>query len=355
MNSNTNPIQHIEAGSDSSTPKPEAAHEQPPANAFLRSYRKVYKTFGFNKGYNFPLYIIFAGAMLGFTLARFQYLSVGDRFAKEAAPGEWYWYRAGYYRIGITLHLGAILPAGFLMIFQFVPAIRYKALILHRINGWVIVLLVTVANVGALMIARRAFGGRVETQTGVGLLVILTTGGLTMAIYNIKKLQIDQHRAWMLRTMFWFGSIITMRIVQEFAYRILTTINSYYTHMSCDEIQFLYGGAARPVMGRYPQCFGENRTTSGEVAIHAQFNAEAGPEEAAAVLQLSFGLAVWVAIFLHTVGVEIYLALTPAESERLRCVSYEKQLEAGMSHPGSAGLTVDRFGDAPKWCPPVKG
>lgn len=96
----------------------------------------------------------------------------------------------------------------------------------------------------------------------------------------------------MLRTMFWFGSIITMRIVQNFAYRILTTINSYYTHMSCDEIQFLYGGAARPVMGRYPQCFAENMTTNGEVAIHAQFNAEAGPEEAAAVLQLSFGLAV---------------------------------------------------------------
>lgn len=55
MNSNTNPIQPIEVDSDSSTRKPEATHEQTPANAFLRSYRKVYKTFGFNKGYNFPL------------------------------------------------------------------------------------------------------------------------------------------------------------------------------------------------------------------------------------------------------------------------------------------------------------
>ena len=38
--------------------------------------------------------------------------------------------------------------------------------------------------------------------------------------------------------------------------------------------------------------------------------------------------------------------LTPRESERLRQVSYERQIEAGMSHPGSAGLTAERLGDA---------
>ena len=55
------------------------------------------------------------------------------------------------------------------------------------------------------------------------------------------------------------------------------------------------------------------------------------------------------AIVLHVIGVEIYLSLTPAESERLRVVSYEKQLEAGFKHPGSAGLTVDRWGDSAPW------
>ncbi len=32
-------------------------------------------------------------------------------------------------------------------------------------------------------------------------------------------------------------------------------------------------------------------------------------------------------------------------------VSYERQLEAGMSNPGSAGLVVERFGDADAWEP----
>lgn len=59
----------------------------------------------------------------------------------------------------------------------------------------------------------------------------------------------------------------------------------------------------------------------------------------------------WMSIFLHAIGVEIYLNLTPAESDRLRTVSYEKQLEAGFDHPGSAGLTVDRWGDSTPWKP----
>jgi hypothetical protein len=45
------------------------------------------------------------------------------------------------------------------------------------------------------------------------------------------------------------------------------------------------------------------------------------------------------------------LNLTTTEGERLRNVSYQKQLEAGLQHPGSAGLTADRIGDVPKWRP----
>ena len=42
------------------------------------------------------------------------------------------------------------------------------------------------------------------------------------------------------------------------------------------------------------------------------------------------------------------MRLTPREAERLRAVSYTRQLEAGMHNPGSAGLTADRLGDADK-------
>lgn len=55
----------------------------------------------------------------------------------------------------------------------------------------------------------------------------------------------------------------------------------------------------------------------------------------------------WMAIFLHTIGVEIYLNLTPAEADRLRLISWAKQLSAGL--PRDAGLTVQKYGDARPW------
>jgi uncharacterized membrane protein len=89
------------------------------------------------------------------------------------------------------------------VVLQFTPAIRQRFRLLHRINGYIIVLLASVANAGAIMIAREAFGGTLATQLWIGVTFILTTVGLGLAIYNVKMLQIDQHRAWMLRTWFY--------------------------------------------------------------------------------------------------------------------------------------------------------
>jgi uncharacterized membrane protein len=95
------------------------------------------------------------------------------------------------------------LAAALLVVLQFTPAIRQKLRLLHRINGYIVVLLSLIANVGAIMIAREAFGGTLATQSWIGATFILTTVGLGLAIYNVKMLQIDQHRAWMLRTWFY--------------------------------------------------------------------------------------------------------------------------------------------------------
>ena len=89
-----------------------------------------------------------------------------------------------------------------------------------------------------------------------------------------------------------------------------------------------------------------------------------------AALNISFGAAVWLALFIHAVGIEIYVRQTPAvslcctannsvlqirltsaEGERLREVSYQRQVEAGMKHPGRAGLTADKLGDSAVWVP----
>jgi uncharacterized membrane protein len=168
-------------------------------NAIVRAFRKTYTALGFSKGYNALLWFHLAGAMFGFCLSRLPYLAIDTYFRKNAAPGEWFYFRQPFYRAGIILHLVVVLPAGLLAAVQFTPVLRQKALIFHRTNGYVIILLVTLANISGLMIARRSFGGTVETQMFVGLLVLATTISMIMAWVNIKRLKIAQHRAWMLR------------------------------------------------------------------------------------------------------------------------------------------------------------
>ena len=97
--------------------------------------------------------IIFDGALLGFTLARFMYLNYNGQFcankkSNSASPGECFFYERGHYKIGMMLHLFTILPAGLLVVFQFVPIVRYKAILFHRINGYIVVILTLISIVG---------------------------------------------------------------------------------------------------------------------------------------------------------------------------------------------------------------
>ena len=122
--------------------------------------------------------------------------------------------------------------------------------------------------------------------------------------------------------------------------------------MTCGEI--LYMRSAEYVSDKYPACLAANASIIGELDRHVvpvlvKFGENL--EEIGANLRAPFGMSLWVAIFLHSVGVEIYLALTPREAQRLRLVSYQRQLEAGYKTPGSAGLVIEKFGDAEEWQP----
>ena len=108
------------------------------------------------------------------------------------------------------LHLAGILPASILACVQFTPFIRHKWIIIHRISGYLAVLLYIVSLVGALMIAHMAFGGGLDVQVWVGFVGIGVLICFVLAIVNVKRLQIEQHRAWMLRGWFyvsWFHSL----------------------------------------------------------------------------------------------------------------------------------------------------
>ncbi|USW57427.1 hypothetical protein Slin15195_G107460 [Septoria linicola] len=319
----------------------------PHPNAFVAFFRKLYSPVGFKKGYNFTLFFIFAGALFGFALARTPYLNVNGTFLGSAGPGEAYWYRQDYYYIGISIHLYSCIPASLLVVWQFVPVIRQKALIFHRINGYAVILLLLVANIGAVMIARRAFGGTLATQSAVGAFAICTTASSILAWINIKRLQIEQHRAWMLRTWAIAGGIITVRLMQVIATQIISAIGSYYIAMPCAQIDGAGGDAEK-----YAACRADG---SGYTVVHADWSSTTqGIEEVAATFQLSFGMCMWLTFFLHIFAVELYLRLTKAETERLRQMSYERQVERGMRNPGRAGLTSDRFGDEKEWLPKSK-
>lgn len=331
---------------------------RPPANGFVARARKVYNPIGFSKGYNFVLWFIFIGALFGFTLARLQYLDIwgvfcGDQGSSGALPGECFYYLRprSLDQIGIILHLGCILPASLLACLQFVPVVRHKAIIVHRVNGWLVVLLSVVATVGAFLMARNSVGGGIDVQTGIGAIGIMFVASLVLAVVNVKRLQIEQHRAWMLRAWFYAGTIITMRIIMIISAMIISSIGGYYTSQPCDKLEYMLG-SANATTSLYPECAryfsGENPTQ--QAAVAANFNGN-NVAEIASSLNATFGPAFWLAFALHAVGIEIYLHLTPAEAERLRNVSYQRQVEAGLKNPGRAGLTADRLGDAEIWAP----
>lgn len=176
--------------------------------ALAASWQRLHFLLGFRKGYNFVLWCFLALGLLGFTLSRAPYLDYYGAFCKRksltpslhAAPGECYFFlNGGKEQVGMMMHIYAIIPCCLLLFFQFVPVIRQRAVLFHRVNGYIVILLMAVALVGGLMATSNSFGGEVAFQVANVLLGASVTICLALAIISIRRLQIDQHRAWMLR------------------------------------------------------------------------------------------------------------------------------------------------------------
>ena len=159
------------------------------------------------------------------------------------------------------------------------------------------------------MIARHAFGGGFSTQTAIGVLVILTTLGLFMAWINIKRLQIDQHRAWMLRTWFYFGTIITMRLIMIIAANISSSQGNYFVE-PCKKIDYIYKGDEAEVLKSYPGCsaFYDGSNPAASVMAKADMSGS-NVVQIVAAMNMTFGGSIWLALALHAVGIEIYVSI----------------------------------------------
>ncbi|KAH8662556.1 hypothetical protein BX600DRAFT_382626 [Xylariales sp. PMI_506] len=314
---------------------------QEPENVCGKSFQRIYRSVGFTKAYNFVLFCILVGALMGFTLARLSFLDLYGVLCRpsdsiistnSAGPGECFYLLRTLYAAGITIHLAAILPAAFLACFQFVPVIRHKIILVHRVNGYMIMLLSIIAVAGALIITRHTYGGGLDVQSAIGFLSIIFLGATFMAYLNIKKLQIDQHRAWMIRAWVYAGSAITTRFILYSGIAIITRLGDFFTAMPCAEIDWLLVDQELTT-SMYPSCitFYNGSNPMQQVAVQGALDGDLS--EVTAAYDLTFGTAHWIALVIHIIGVEIYLKLTPEENMRLKRVSYQRQLDAAMKYP----------------------
>lgn len=148
--------------------------------------------------------------------------------------------------------------------------------------------------------------------------------------------------------------IITLRIIMIISAQIISAQGNYFQARPCAQIAYIYRASPNPqrvVLAKYPGCAPWANGTNPEQQVLVNANFGANPEQLTTALAVPFGAAGWLAWAIHALGVELYIRLTPKETERLKQVSYKRQLERGFKNPGCAGITVERFGDAEPWVP----
>ena len=99
-----------------------------------------------------------------------------------------------------------------------------------------------------------------------------------------------------------------MRIIQIISARVVSAMGGFHAARRCDLLEYLVGDAER-TLELYPAC--ESYFSGANVNQYAVVDADlADPSsaaEAAVALEISFGMALWVALAIHAAGVEIYV------------------------------------------------
>jgi hypothetical protein len=103
------------------------------------------------------------------------------------------------------------------------------------------------------------------------------------------------------------GSIITTRIILILSALAIGS-NNYYTSRPCAVLSYIHKSEAE-TLEYYPVCASFfNGTNSGqETIVHATMSNGVASEIGAA-LGVSFGMALWMALVIHAVGIEIYVS-----------------------------------------------
>lgn len=213
-------------------------------------------------------------------------------------------------RSGMLLHLATFLPAGALVCFQFIPALRRpKYIKFHRVNGYVVLVLSALGTVAALIIESEAMGGILSNRIGTWTLATLVTTAAVKGYVSIKNREIEKHRAWMLRAWFWATSIITMRfILVSLAHIIGHPSRSTTMSMPCAVIEYLHESFPGTRQNPYPSCAayisGENPLQEALVTTNWDLNDLPG---ITAALRVGYAVGGWLGFLINATGIEIYI------------------------------------------------
>jgi len=270
-------------------------------SAWKSVYFGISGMLGFGERFSLLFFIIFGGALAGFCFARVL-MMIPSNLEKDTVPGEWYWYRQHMYKQCAFIHIYLSIIAGVFAVFQFIPMIRRRKIIIHRINGYFVLCNLLPGTVAGSIVARRSFGGELNSQAAFYTVGSMIGFAAFMGISNVK--QTRKHRKWMLRTVSYTASVVTARILSVIARTIISFSGSYYAVWTCDEISFLLNNST-DVTSRFPACGTGADPMHVHVPVHASVRAD--PINFGSSMRVSFGMVLWIAMLIHVVGVEIYI------------------------------------------------
>jgi len=189
-------------------------------------------------------------------------------------------------------------------------------MIFHRINGYLVLIFLIPSTVCGAVVARRAFGGDLNVQSAfyvIGTLIIFCAA---MGITNVKRTRM--HRKWMLRTVACAAAPVTARLTSLAARHIISDIGSYYALWRCDQLLYVMPDMD-DVNQSYPLCAQavvDSNITKVYVAVHA--SVEGNGLSYGSTVRLVFGMALWIGIMTHIIGVEFYIRKSESSNRHRR-------------------------------------
>ncbi|KAF8746982.1 hypothetical protein RHS02_00619, partial [Rhizoctonia solani] len=227
----------------------------------------------------------FGGAIMGYSLAKAPMMSF-DELLKRFVPGEGYWFEQRFWKISIMIHIFASLRAG--------------------------------------IAGRRGQGGDLNTQSAFYMLASGAACAVIIGCVEARRGALDAHREWMIRAWFYNGALVTTNITALISAHVITAINTYYSLWRCAEVEYVLE-SSNALAQAYPQCATSNALSNPHniyVSVHASWRE--GRLGRGSAIRASYGMALWIAMILHGVGIELYLRMTVRESKKLRELSEQK-------------------------------